>query len=1166
MLFRKIYYYIRKKICFWEGFDEVWYRETYKDLESCKVTPYEHFVIYGKKEGRKPSSGKRGLGGMSPNQIKLAKLVFRALPFPLSSKESLKKLVYSKFPSLPIALNQTKDYLSSIKGNVTSIPKNQILSHHHLDTILSRAKLNFSARPDDFIVDVIVPVYRGLEQTRRCIESVLNSKNDVKYRLIVINDCSPEPEINQYLKKIAGSGAITYLENNLNLGFTETVNRGMQLSGVNDVLLLNSDTEVANNWLDRLVLHAYSKCNVGTVTPFSNNATICNYPTLAGMSIVSLPVNELDVIFQQANSGKYIEIPTAVGFCMFIKRRCLDEVGLFDVEAFGRGYGEENDFCLRASSFGWLHHLAGDTFVFHEGEVSFKEESSPSKARAEAIILGRYPEYSKTVTEHITKNEAFPLRVAAIAQSIKTQHDEIILCVLHAYGGGTEKYVKETYDNEEINLSLRTLFVKPYVDHDGAHYLHLYSNNIFDFFDIYISQQISLPILGDFLRLFGITQVSIQHLMGYQLNWHSLLKYLKVPYSVLLHDYYYICPRAHLWSPLKERYCGLPSRRECNQCLSVDMPLGISEISWWREKNVGILECATQVVCPSNDVKNRFEKIFNHLSYEVKPHQESSFFEYTSPLKLKKLGREEALRVVVIGVISLHKGSSFLMQLSSICKKKKYKIKIHLIGFCEFEKEAKATIPYTQTGPYKNEDLFYELEKFNPHLALFLPGCPETYSYTLSETLASGLPIIAPSLGAYIERLDGRAWTWLYSYKISPDDLIDQLLIIRSQNFANEKAPEPLKLLSKSNLPELLSPSEIPAIVAMRSKKIKIAILIEMNGFRPSPCAYIRIIIPLISEKQSNFEYFWVTAEELRGLRPDVLICQRTAGINIEVSQAIFKYCDRYKIKVIFDLDDLLINLPESHPEFEIYDSQACLVRDWISRADQVWVSTLPLMEQLKSLNPTIKYLPNVPDFGLWKPMRSDHTIGDLDRIVRILYMGTASHYPDFKMIEPVLRRIKKEFGALVEINLLGVAPSAVDGNIFKVIDVPSHVGVEYPAFVLWVQKFKFDIGLAPLVDNIFNRCKSEIKYSEYTAMGMATIASNLNGYDLIKHKQTGLLVDNDENSWYEAISMLIEDPRLRSAMAENALNHLLDDQDKGTAVVSRANLITNVIDRSEYR
>lgn len=248
-------------------------------------------------------------------------------------------------------------------------------------------------------VDVIIPIYKGLAQTRRCVESVLACSQSVAFELVLIDDCSPDVALQDYLATFSGRQGVSLFRNELNLGFVASVNRGMSLHPDRDVVLLNSDTEVANDWLDRLLQCAYRYKDVATVTPFSNNATICSYPyegwtgELPGL----LGLAELDALFAKANSGLDALLPTAVGSCMFIRRACLDAIGYFDSARFGRGYGEENDFSIRAAKAGWRNLLAADVFVFHEGGVSFGEHASELRRQASKLLLQAHPDYLERV-------------------------------------------------------------------------------------------------------------------------------------------------------------------------------------------------------------------------------------------------------------------------------------------------------------------------------------------------------------------------------------------------------------------------------------------------------------------------------------------------------------------------------------------------------------------------------------------------------------------------------------------------------------------------------------------------------------------------------------------------------------------------------------------------
>ena len=281
------------------------------------------------------------------------------------------------------------------------------------------------------VIDVIIPVYKGLQQTRRCIDSVLGSRQVAAIEILVVDDASPDAGITRHLDELSAQGRITLVRNESNLGFVQSVNRGMTRHPDRDVVLLNSDTEVANDWLDRLWRSAYAYPDIGTVTPFSNNATICSYPFEGWTAGIpgTLGLAALDRLFAATNAGRTVDLPTAVGFCMCIKRACLDQVGLFDAQRFGRGYGEENDFCMRAAAAGWRNVLAGDVFVYHEGAVSFSEERLALTTNAGKTLAEFHPDYLHKVREYTRNDPAGTLR-AAVDSARSTQNGDELRHVL----------------------------------------------------------------------------------------------------------------------------------------------------------------------------------------------------------------------------------------------------------------------------------------------------------------------------------------------------------------------------------------------------------------------------------------------------------------------------------------------------------------------------------------------------------------------------------------------------------------------------------------------------------------------------------------------------------------------------------------------------------------
>ncbi len=281
-------------------------------------------------------------------------------------------------------------------------------------------------------VDIIIPVYNAAQQVEDCVNSVLhNTKAD--FKLIIIDDASPDPRIAIYLSKLEQitDQRVQVFRNRRNLGFIGTVNRGMSMNN-NDVVLLNSDTLVTSDWLQKLKRCAASDSRIGTITPFSNNAEICSFPLFCQ----SNPVPENPDLVAQAIAFRqqptYPEIPTAVGFCMYITRNCLKDIGLFNEQLFGKGYGEENDFCRRAVNAQYRNVLCDDAYVVHVGSCSFGDEKHAHCERNMQVLLELHPDYMDVVSKFITRDPIQPIREAAqnrleqlLDQSDKNQQQSI---------------------------------------------------------------------------------------------------------------------------------------------------------------------------------------------------------------------------------------------------------------------------------------------------------------------------------------------------------------------------------------------------------------------------------------------------------------------------------------------------------------------------------------------------------------------------------------------------------------------------------------------------------------------------------------------------------------------------------------------------------------------
>jgi GT2 family glycosyltransferase len=270
------------------------------------------------------------------------------------------------------------------------------------------------AIPASPVIDVIVPVYNQRELVESCLTSVLSARNRTAFEIVVVDDASTDLELKAHLVLLAETGRVTLLTNPENLGFTRSVNRGMRLHPERDVVLLNSDTLVSGDWIDRLQRAALSDPMVGTANPLTNASHIGSYPfrVIVGDVAFEISDEELDALAAKANRGRYVAVHLTVGFCMYIRRAVLDAVGYFDDELFPVGYGEESDFCYRARKLGWCHIVTGDVFVRHWEGQSFGERKSRLVVQMMDVFIRLHPEIQTNDAEFRRRDPIRPLREA----------------------------------------------------------------------------------------------------------------------------------------------------------------------------------------------------------------------------------------------------------------------------------------------------------------------------------------------------------------------------------------------------------------------------------------------------------------------------------------------------------------------------------------------------------------------------------------------------------------------------------------------------------------------------------------------------------------------------------------------------------------------------------
>lgn len=592
-------------------------------------------------------------------------------------------------------------------------------------------------------VDIIIPVYRGFEETVACIEAAKRSLGDDNAAIILVDDCSPEPEISAYLKEQSNLDGIHLIVNEENLGFVASVNKAMAHSR-QDVVLLNSDALVSNDWLSRLQAAAYQSDATATATPLSNNATICSVPSIAALyESGPLGLAEIDSVAVRVNTGVTVDIPTAVGFCMYIKRMCLDELGYFDEEHFGKGYGEENDFCMRCTGAGLKHVMALDVFVHHEGEVSFSSESEDRKKKAEEIMFSLHPRYPRLIQEFLEKNEAEPYQLRLLAEAQwQTLYQDLssertVLHILGLDGGGSFKYVHSLVQETQEQLKHFALLIG-----DEHCYLQDLSSSVFYNLNAFSNSSDLFELLFEQL---AFSNIHLHRFNSRIIDLFSKADFQKVGLYITYHDISFLKPDifADIGNVDFENIEHYRSQAWIDACES-------------------LRQSAKAVFFPSDYLKQLYVKTFGRAEngYVFCPDypvitQEISLDQAESiASSIRQAFDPERKTIAVVGALGKHKGFDYFEELKELTITAQPGFNWLHIGYSDKISGKSVQANYIVTGAYEAESLPALLSHYQADIVYFPPGVPESYCYALSDVLASPLPVLVHGLGALEERVE----------------------------------------------------------------------------------------------------------------------------------------------------------------------------------------------------------------------------------------------------------------------------------------------------------------------------------------------------------------------------------------------------------------------------
>ncbi|AHJ61946.1 dTDP-rhamnosyl transferase rfbF [Granulibacter bethesdensis] len=614
-------------------------------------------------------------------------------------------------------------------------------------------------------VSIVMPVYGGGDVVRACLESVLATVPE-STEIIIVDDAGYDPVLLVHLQALAGQGRINLLHQARNRGFPSSVNLGMRAAGAGrDVVLLNSDTLVPEGWLERLQKAACAATNIGTATPFSNDASILSYPQEDGRW--PLPdraeTEQFARFARQANKDRVIDIPVAVGFCMYIRRDCLGEVGVFRDDVFAQGYGEENDFCLRARALGWRHVVATGAFVAHVGGGSFGEGRSRLAARNESILSALHPGYHGMVAAWRARNPLHASRRAMDGLRFRAALPDrpSVLMITHDRGGGVQRQIETRmalfHQAGRNVVILRPVMIEETASYEGWTVLDT------GFADQYPHLRHRMPhdrtALLRLLRQIKVERVELHHLLGHDHAVAGLAAALGVPQDMHVHDYAAFCPRIALMSPAR-RYCGEPEIDQCERCIAeggshLEESISVAAL---RHRSQRDLMEAAQVVTPSQDVARRMRRHFPALRPIIVPWEEGADVVSMPPGMESDMAAWGPLAdhicvICVIGAIGAEKGFDCLLEAARDAAARSLPLRFVLVGHSVDDPALLETGYVRITGRYSDDDLPALIVAQKAKMAWIPSIWPETWCFTLSEAWRAGLSVVAFDLGTVAERI-----------------------------------------------------------------------------------------------------------------------------------------------------------------------------------------------------------------------------------------------------------------------------------------------------------------------------------------------------------------------------------------------------------------------------
>jgi len=989
------------------------------------------------------------------------------------------------------------------------------------------------------LVDVVIPIYNAIEYAENCIASVIKNENGLISQIIVVDDGSDSATSIRLTELAKQSSLVHLITLSTNKGYTKAVNTGIKQSSANYVVLLNSDTIVSADWLEKMIRCAESDEKIGIVGPLSNAASWQSVPSLldqdGNFKVNELPENisveQMADMVENASICAYPHTPFVNGFCFLIKRQVIDEIGIMDEDNFPIGYGEENDYSIRAQDAGFSLSIADDTYVYHAKSKSFGHSQRMAlSARGSKALKDKHGKNkvgglvkkmkNNKVLDAVRSSVAKMLDIYQIKVKINPS-DLNILFILPSpgVGGGSHSIVQEVVAMQNLGINAKigieeqhlTNSYQRYKDIDNVKYLFVgYKENtllaLAKSFDvviatIYYSSQIVKRITGIYPHILPAYYVQDYEPMFFEKG-TGAWKEARTSYTLV--DNMLLFAKTSWIAREVAQHHGISVRKVVP---SIDHIVYHPSVVDKKEKQVIYLAAMVRPQTPRRGAE-RTMKVLASLKYKYDSKVEIQIFGCEdSDLEFKKLKRDFNFRN--LGVLDRPSVSSCLQV----------------------------------------ADIFIDLSDY------------QAFGRTSLEAMACGATAVVPCFGGGDEyAIDG--YNSLVVDPFDESECISRLEILINNPRLLTKMKKAALETAEKYTPQKAALSELKLIAdnlsvhrntyPKHNKPIVSLIPVRRKDGEPVGSAFVRLLQPYgnNSELLKDWDVILHTDVELPvPSQADIVIIQRDA-LGQDVGKVInwLLFWRAAGKKIIFELDDDLFDVNglvrRTGNSRKKIKQLVSVTKKLATLVDAVVVSTPQLFQITSEYNKSVFLIPNYLDPKLWgilgvsfkpHPNRIKTKIKN-NKVVKIGYIGTPTHDSDLLIIQEAMERIKHEYGTKVEIEVIGAFQKKLNKPLFgKAVALPKNT--TYPKFVEWLRiRVDWDIAVIPLVDDQFNQSKSHLKFLECTALGLASICSNVSVYSsIVRHGENGLLVKNTTEDWYQAIKLLIDDVAYREKLSRNA-------------------------------